>query len=128
MVENEESLDIAYALKTLREKKGMTQGDIWRATGLERPYVSRIEAGRVSSPNNNSAVFWINRPQFADAASIKTHDDPDRTKYTLDRVMPFPTSMQYTSGAISQYTPMSISFFVLFSLLIYFTVNCNVEP
>jgi hypothetical protein len=65
----------------------------------------------VFAPNNDSAVFWINLPQFADAASIKTHDDPDRTKYTFDRLMPFPTSMQYTPGAISRHTPMLVSFF-----------------
>lgn len=38
-------LDFPKAMKTLRKKKKMTQGDIYRATGLERSYVSRIESG-----------------------------------------------------------------------------------
>ncbi len=47
-----------------------------------------IENGRVLAPNNDYAVFWIDLLQFADAVSIKTHDDPDRTKYTLDQLIP----------------------------------------
>ena len=47
MAKSDEYLDIAYALKTLREEKNMTQGDVMRATGLERPYVSKIEAGKI---------------------------------------------------------------------------------
>jgi hypothetical protein len=72
----------------------------------------------VFTPNSDSAVFRIRRAQFADAASIKAHDDPDRTKYTLDRLIPFPTSMQNTSGAISLHTPMSVPLLVLLTSLI----------
>ena len=33
-------------LKELREAKKLTQGDIEQATGLTRPYISRVENGR----------------------------------------------------------------------------------
>jgi len=43
-------LDIGQAMKTLREKKGLTQGDIVRRTGLERSYVSRLEGNKIKYP------------------------------------------------------------------------------
>ena len=33
-------------LRVLREAKSLTQGDIEKATGLTRPYISRVENGR----------------------------------------------------------------------------------
>jgi transcriptional regulator with XRE-family HTH domain len=33
-------------LKDLREAKKLTQGDVEKATGLTRPYISRVENGR----------------------------------------------------------------------------------
>jgi transcriptional regulator with XRE-family HTH domain len=41
---------LAVCMKELRAKKGMTQGDIVRATGLERSYVSNLEAGKIKHP------------------------------------------------------------------------------
>jgi len=41
---------LAICMKGLRAKKGMTQGDIVRATGLERSYVSNLEAGKIKHP------------------------------------------------------------------------------
>ena len=41
---------LAVCLKELRAKKGMTQGDIVRATGPERSYVSNLEAGKIKHP------------------------------------------------------------------------------
>jgi transcriptional regulator with XRE-family HTH domain len=41
---------LAICMKQLRAKKGMTQGDIARATGLERSYVSNLEAGKIKHP------------------------------------------------------------------------------
>lgn len=32
-------------LKRIREKKKMSQGDIYRKTGLDRAYISRVEGG-----------------------------------------------------------------------------------
>lgn len=42
--------DIAKAMRIIRENKGMTQGDIYRATKLERSYVSRLETGKIPYP------------------------------------------------------------------------------
>ena len=33
-------------MKRIREKKNMSQGDIFRATKIERAYISNLEAGR----------------------------------------------------------------------------------
>jgi transcriptional regulator with XRE-family HTH domain len=41
---------IAACVKELRAKRGMTQADIVRATGLERSYISCLEAGRITHP------------------------------------------------------------------------------
>jgi transcriptional regulator with XRE-family HTH domain len=41
---------LAICMKKLRAKKGMTQGDIVRATGLERSYVSSLEAAKIKHP------------------------------------------------------------------------------
>jgi transcriptional regulator with XRE-family HTH domain len=38
-------MDIGIRLRTLREAKGLSQGDIERRTGLIRCYVSRVENG-----------------------------------------------------------------------------------
>lgn len=43
-------LNIGKAIKTLRERNGNTQGDIFRATGLERGYISRLESEKIKYP------------------------------------------------------------------------------
>lgn len=43
-------LDIGHGMRTFRQKKKMTQGDIVRATGLERAYVSRLEGNKIPYP------------------------------------------------------------------------------
>ncbi len=40
----------AACMKKLRTKHKMTQGDIVRATGLERGYVSNLESGKIRHP------------------------------------------------------------------------------
>ena len=40
----------AACMKKLRAKHKMTQGDIVRATGLERGYISNLEAGKIRHP------------------------------------------------------------------------------
>ncbi|HVH72867.1 MAG TPA: helix-turn-helix transcriptional regulator [Candidatus Dormibacteraeota bacterium] len=37
---------LSERLRTIREQKNMTQGDIEQRTGLKRSYVSRLEHGR----------------------------------------------------------------------------------
>lgn len=36
----------ANNMRGLREAKGMSQGDIHRATGIDRAYISNLEAGK----------------------------------------------------------------------------------
>ncbi len=36
----------AKNMKKLREAKGLSQGDIYRATGIDRAYISNLEAGK----------------------------------------------------------------------------------
>jgi transcriptional regulator with XRE-family HTH domain len=38
-------MDIGKRLRTLREAKGLSQGDIERRSGLLRSYISRVEGG-----------------------------------------------------------------------------------
>jgi hypothetical protein len=57
-------------------------------------------AGGVFAPNNDSSAFWITRPQFADAVSIKAHNDPEHTKYTLDQLILFPSPFSTQAAAL----------------------------
>ncbi len=50
-------ISFGEAMKILREKKGLTQGDIYRATGLERSYVSDLERGRVKDPRLTTVIM-----------------------------------------------------------------------
>jgi transcriptional regulator with XRE-family HTH domain len=43
-------VNFGKAMKVLRKEKGMTQGDIYRATKLERSYISRLECGKIIYP------------------------------------------------------------------------------
>lgn len=36
----------AKNMKKLREAKGLSQGDIYRTTGIDRAYISNLEAGK----------------------------------------------------------------------------------
>lgn len=49
-------LHFAGALKKLREQKGLSQGDIFRKTGIERSYLSRLESGQIDDPRLTTVV------------------------------------------------------------------------
>ena len=49
-------MSIAICLKELRSERNWTQGDLARATGFERPYVSRLESGRIRSLSLKNAM------------------------------------------------------------------------
>jgi transcriptional regulator with XRE-family HTH domain len=51
---------LAANIKLIREQKNMTQGDLCRATGLDRAYVSNIEAG-----NKNPTLATIEKISIA---------------------------------------------------------------
>lgn len=40
-------------LKRIRLEKGMSQGDICRATGMDRGYISRVESGQKNPTISN---------------------------------------------------------------------------
>ena len=40
-------------IKEIREEKKMTQGDIHRASGLDRAYISRLESGLINPTVSN---------------------------------------------------------------------------
>lgn len=41
-----ETQRFAKNMKKLRKTKGMSQGDVHRATGIDRAYISNLEAGK----------------------------------------------------------------------------------
>lgn len=45
-MKDSETQRFAKNMKKLREAKGMSQGDIHRATGIDRAYISNLEAGK----------------------------------------------------------------------------------
>ena len=59
-------MEIRNRLRTLREAKGMSQGDVERKTGLLRSYISRVEGGY-------TAPSVATLEKFASALGIKTY-------------------------------------------------------
>ncbi len=45
-MKDSETQRFAKNMKKLREIKGLSQGDIHRATGIDRAYISNLEAGK----------------------------------------------------------------------------------
>lgn len=45
-MKNIETQRFAKNMKKLREANGLSQGDIHRATGIDRAYISNLEAGK----------------------------------------------------------------------------------
>lgn len=46
LMKNESSIRLGKAIKRIRGQKKMSQGDICRALGFDRAYMSNIEAGK----------------------------------------------------------------------------------
>ena len=72
---------LSKGLKKLREKRGMTQGDIYRATGLDRSYVSSLERGEIPYPRLNmiyriAAAFNMTCSEFV--AFLENESDGKR--------------------------------------------------
>lgn len=49
-MKNSEIQRFAKNMKKLREVKDISQGDIHRATGIDRAYISNLEAGKQNPP------------------------------------------------------------------------------
>jgi transcriptional regulator with XRE-family HTH domain len=43
-------------MRKLRQEKGLSQVDIFRRTGLERTYISRLENGEVKDPRVTTVI------------------------------------------------------------------------
>lgn len=50
-------MDIGKRLRTMRESKGLSQGDIERRSGLLRSYISRVEGGYTAPSLTTLAKF-----------------------------------------------------------------------
>ncbi|OGZ22213.1 MAG: hypothetical protein A3F95_00165 [Candidatus Nealsonbacteria bacterium RIFCSPLOWO2_12_FULL_39_31] len=64
-MENTEIQRFAKNMKKLREVKGLSQGDIHRATGIDRAYISNLEAGK-----QNPTLETISK--IAEALEVKS--------------------------------------------------------
>ena len=50
---NKISKKLGKNIKRIRERKGMSQGDIHRITGMDRGYISRVESGQKNPTISN---------------------------------------------------------------------------
>lgn len=46
LMKNDSVVKLGKAIKRVREQKKMSQGDVCRATGFDRAYMSNIESGK----------------------------------------------------------------------------------
>lgn len=65
LMKNDSVIKLGMAIKRVREQKKMSQGDICRATGFDRAYMSNIEAGK-----GNPTLVTIEK--IARALSVST--------------------------------------------------------
>lgn len=77
-------LNVGKAMKTLRKRKKMTQGDIYRKTKYERSYISRLERNHVESPRFNTIktiakAFDVSPIEFIELA-VETCEEPKEKK------------------------------------------------
>lgn len=53
-------LAFGKAMKKLRESRGLSQGDLFRRTGIERQTLSRLENGYVDDPRITTVIMIAN--------------------------------------------------------------------
>ncbi len=77
-------MSLSACLKELRSERGWTQGDLCRATGFERAYISRLESGKVKNLGLRSALklakaFGLTVEQFVERCykSLDPEKAPD---------------------------------------------------
>ena len=97
-------MSLAACLKELRSERKWTQGDLCRAAGLERAYISRLESGKVKDLGLRNAMriakaFGVTVEQFVEKCyqareSEKASDIPhqeDAAEATSSPVVMKPT-------------------------------------
>ena len=52
-------MNIGRAVRVLRTRAGMTQGDVARRAGWERSYVSELEGGKVKNPSFDTVIRFV---------------------------------------------------------------------
>jgi transcriptional regulator with XRE-family HTH domain len=78
-------LDIPAAMKIIRERKGLTQGDIYRRTKLERSYISRMETGVIPWPKLRTLYEWCKGAGITLSEFIIIAEDEWRKRYKKDK-------------------------------------------
>jgi transcriptional regulator with XRE-family HTH domain len=75
---------IGQRLRQLREEKGLSQGDIARASGLLRPYISRVEHGH-TVPSLETLERFAGALQVPPYRFFYTGEDPPPTPHLTPR-------------------------------------------
>ena len=78
-------LNFGKALRRIREKRGLSQGDVFRCSGLERTYISRIESGLIEDPRISTAVILaralgVSVDELVREAEQAAQEESDSTK------------------------------------------------
>lgn len=101
---------IAARLRVAREQAGLSQGQVAKLLGLQRPSISEIEAGRrrVSAEElarlgriYNVSISWLTeeKPEVADpAVELAARELGKLKKEDLDRVLRFLRTLQKSRG------------------------------
>lgn len=95
-------MNIGKRLRTLREAKGLSQGDIERRSGLLRSYISRVEGGY-------TAPSLVTLEKFAGALGVEAYQllyqNEGRPKFA--RTSPPPTLPKPVGRLVKMYDSMS---------------------
>jgi DNA-binding XRE family transcriptional regulator len=76
---------IGQRLRQLREEKGLSQGDIERASGLLRAYISRVEHGHIV-PSLETLERFAGALRIPLYRFFYTGEDPPRTPHLTPRL------------------------------------------
>jgi transcriptional regulator with XRE-family HTH domain len=77
-------VQIGQRLKTLREEKNFSQGDIEKATGLLRCYVSRVENGH-TVPNVETLEKWARALDMPLYKVMYEGDEPPKPRKLVNK-------------------------------------------
>lgn len=67
-------MNFGKRLKSLREARNLSQGELAKLSGIKREYLSRYENGRLKNPTLNTMTKLAKGLGFADAAIFLTND------------------------------------------------------
>lgn len=111
MVENDKSSTIAVRIRTAREQAGLSQGQVAKMLGLQRPSVSEMEAGRrkVSAEELSQlaniyhvSISWLtnDEPEVPDpAVELAARELAKLKKEDLDKVIQLLRMLRKAKGS-----------------------------